>query len=261
MVWKWVIRYRPMQRMVEPGEEQQPGRLDGAGGDDHVAGGQEALGTVGTDDIDPGGPAALDADPGHEGLGQQLGPTGGHGPLQHGDGIALGVDGAAEVGAEAAVVAGRPAVVGDAVGRGGGRIGVVAEPLGGGRRTGWRRTWGARRHGEGTRPGGGEGVGPLGAGHPDGPLHLGVVGLELVVVEGPVGHLGVGLGTEQRQDPEVVGPEPGHLAVGVGATAAHRGRDRVDLAHVDVVPVGLARSGRCGARPGGRDRGSTGCGT
>ena len=160
--------------------------------------------------------------------------------MQHGDRIALGVDRAAEEGAEPAVVAGRPAVVGDAVGRGRRRIGVVAQPLGGRRRADGAEHGCARGHGERPRPGAGERVGPVGAGHPDGPLDLGVVRLELVVVDRPVGHVGPGLGAETGREAEVVGPEAGHLAVGVGPPSAHGGRHRVDLAHVDPVAVVLA---------------------
>ena len=205
------------QRMVQPRQEQQARRLDGPGGHDHVTRVHRTHGAVGADHVHPGGPMALGADAGHERLHHQFGPPTGHGPLQHGDGIALGVDRTAEVGTEAAVVAGRPPVVGHGVGRGGSRVRVVPEPLG--RRTGQDGPVHgcARRHRERTRSGGGEGIGALGAGHPDGPLHLGVVGLELVVADGPVGHVGIGLGPEHRVEAEVVGHEAGHLAVGVGA--------------------------------------------
>ncbi len=228
--------------MVEVGKQQEPRRLDGSGGDDHMAGGEEALGAVGADEIDPGGPASLDADPGDEGLGQQLGTTGAHGALQHGDGITLGVNGAAEEGAETTVVAGRPGVVGNAVDRGGCGVGVIAEPLSGGGRFGGTEHGRSRRHGERSRPGCGKRIGPVGPRHADGPLHLGVVRLELVVVERPVGHLGTGLGTELTEQPEVVGAESGYLAVGVHTATAHRRRDRVELPYMDVVAVGLLAS-------------------
>ena len=155
------------------------------------------LDAVGPDQVDAGGPAALDADPGHEGLGQQLGPAGGHGP-------------------HAAWRSGRPwrgwgsrsrrrsrsccrpacrrrgrCWPRWAPGRGGSRAVRRRPPDTGGAEHGR-----ARGHREGSRPGRGEGIGPLGAGHADGPLDLGVVRLELVVVDRPVGHVGVGLGAE-----------------------------------------------------------------
>src|SRR5207302_2048879 len=102
-------------------------------------------------------------------------------------GVALGPDGTAVAAAEAAVDAGGTAVVGDRVYGGGGTIGVVAQPLGGGSRDQRAVHVGPRRHGEGRRAPGRERVGAVLAGHPDQGLGLGVVGLELAVVEGPVG--------------------------------------------------------------------------
>ncbi len=73
--------------------------------------------------------------------------------------VALGVDGAAEERAEAAVVAGRPAVVGDRVAAVGAGVGVVAEPLGRGGGDHGAVHRGARGHRVGTRAPRGEGVG------------------------------------------------------------------------------------------------------
>ena len=77
--------------------------------------------------------------------------------------------------------------------------------------------------GNGPDRGAAKGLDALGAGHADGPLHLGVVRLQLVVVDGPVIHVGTGLGPELGQEPEVVGAEAGHLAVGVDSPTADRG--------------------------------------
>ena len=78
--------------VVAARQEQEARRLDRAAGHDDHLGVHRALHPVGADVVDAGGPAALDADARHEGLGHQLGPTGGHGPGQEGDGVALGVD-------------------------------------------------------------------------------------------------------------------------------------------------------------------------
>ena len=238
------------ERVVELGQEQEPRCLDSTGGDDHVTGGQEPLLTVGADHVHPGGAAAHDAHPGHEGLRQQLRPACGHGALEHGDGVALGMDGAAEEGTEAAVVAGGTGIIGNAVDGRGGRVGVIAEVLGGGGRAGGPEHGNTGGHGKRTRTAGGEGIGPLGAGHPDGPLHLGVVRLQLVIVEGPVGHFGIGLGSELGQHPEVVRAETGHLAVGMDAPAPDRGGHRVELADVDTVAVSLFGPERTGLDEG-----------
>ena len=117
----------------------------------------------GVDVLDPGGPPALGDDAAHVGLGHQLGPPRRHGLGQQRHRVALGVDRAAEEGAEAAVVAGRPAVVGDAVGRRRRLVGVQADLLGGGRRQHRAVHRRARRHRVRARPPGGERVGALAA--------------------------------------------------------------------------------------------------
>ena len=176
-------------------------------------------------------------DPAHVGLGHQLRPAGRHRLGQQRHRVALGVDGTAEEGAEAAVVAGGPAVVGDAVRRRRRLVGMQADLLGGRRREDGavhRRT---RRHRIRPRTPRGERVGPGPAGDADGPLHLGVERLELVVVEGPVLDGRVLLGPVGGEEPEVLLAETRHLAVGVRAAAANRRRDGVHLADVGVLAL------------------------
>ena len=249
------------QRVLEAGEQQQPGCLDGAGGHDHVPGGQEALGAVGADQVDAGGPSPVGPDAGDERLGQQLGPTGGHGPPEHGHRIALGVDRAAEEGAEAAVVAGRAAVVGDAVGGGGGRIGVVAELLGRRHRPGGPEHRRPRRHREGARPGAGEGVGarrcrPRPPTAP--PRRSTARARRSRAASRP----------PRRRAGARTGSAAGSRRAGTGAPCRRRGCPRPPRWTAPSSPRRRRcgrrrppRSGRCAARPGGRDRGSGGCGT
>jgi hypothetical protein len=121
----------PQCGVLQPRQEQEPRRLDGpAGHDDHL-GLHGPLDPVGAHVVDPRGAAPLDAYPRDEGLGHQLGPAGRHGLGQEGHRVTLGVDRAAVEGAVAAVVAGGSAVVGDAVGRRGGLVGVEPDPFGG----------------------------------------------------------------------------------------------------------------------------------
>ena len=177
--------------VIQPREKEEARGLDGtARHNDHV-GLSRVGGSVPVDELDPGGPPALGDDATHVGLGHQLRPPCRHRPGEQRHRIPLGVDGAAEEGAEPAVVAGRPAVVGDAVRRRRCLIGVQAHLLGRGRRQHRPVHGRAGRHRVGTRPPGGKRIGPLAPGHPDRPLDLCVIGLELVVVEGPVADGGV----------------------------------------------------------------------
>ncbi len=194
-------------------------------------------------------------DAAHVGLGHELGPTRGHGPGEQGHRVALGVDRAAEERTEAAVVAGGPPVVGDAVGRRRCLVGVEPDLLGGRRgqhcpvhgSPGW--------HGVGARPPGGKGVRTLPACHADGPLHLGIERLELVVVDGPVVDGRTHLGTVGGEEAEVLFPQARHLAVGVGPATPHRCRDGVHLAHVRVLALvgGPAEGPRLDERVGSEE--------
>ena len=223
--------------MLQAGEEQDARRLDRTAGHDHEVRVHRVRHAVGPDVLDPGGPAPTGDDAADVGLGHELGPAGRHGLRQEGHGVALGVDGTAEERAEAAVVAGRAPVVGDAVGRRRRLVGVEPDLL---RRS--RREHGAvhgrpGRHRVGARPPGRERVGPLASGHADGPLDFGVVRLELVVVDRPVVDRGVLLRAIGREEPEVLLPEAGHLAVGVRPATADRGGDRVHLTDMGVLPL------------------------
>ena len=230
--------------MLQAGQEQEARRLDRAAGHDHEIGVHRVRDAVGPDVLDPGGPAPVRDDAADVRLGHELGPAGRHGLGQERHRVALGVDRAAEERAEAAVVASRAAVVGDAVGGRRRLVGVEPDLL---RRRG--RQHGAvhgrpRRHRIGARAPGCERVGPGASGHADGPLHLGVVRLELVVVERPVVDRRLLLRPVGGAEPEVLLPEARHLAVGVRPATTDRGGDGVDLADVYVLPlVGRAPEG------------------
>ncbi len=174
--------------------------------------------------------AAVHQDLEGQALGPDLAVTAQQRPAQHGDRVALGVDRAAVEGAEAAVVAGRPSVVRDAVGAGGGAVGVVAERLGG--RDGERgeEHVGTGRHGVRRAAPRRERIGGVVARHADETLGVRVVRLHLVVVDGPVGDVGALHGPELRREPEVDLAVARELAVGVVPGAAHRRRHVVDVA-------------------------------
>ena len=208
------------QGMLEAREHEQPGRLDGAGGEDDHAGGLDVGAAVGVDVVDTGRGAVGDVELGHERLWPQLGSAGQQGSLQRCDRVALGVDGAAVEGAEPAVVARRPAVVGNRVGPRRRSVGVVAEAFGGVRAERRPVHRGAGRHWVGARGRRGVRVGAGVTGHPDEPFGVRVEGLELVVGDGPVGEGRVVDGAVLAAKPEVLLPEPGQLAVGVHAPAA-----------------------------------------
>ena len=184
-------------------------------------------------------------------LGHDPAPPGPQRGPQHGDRIALGLDGAAVEGAEAAVVARRSAVVLDAVDAGRCPVRMEARPLG--RRHGQRRQEhvGPGRHGVGARPWRGERVPPgtVGAGDADQPLRLGVERLEVVVGDGPVDDVGPVDRAVLGEEREVVLPEAGELAVGVDAAAADRRRQVVHVADEDAVAVRLVPSERAGLEP------------
>ena len=112
--------------------------------------------------------------------------------------------------------------------------------LGSGRRDDCHRHVVARWHGERTAPGCRERIGAVLAGDAEALLDRGVVRLEVVVGDGPVGHGRVVEGSSGRVEPEVLVAEAGQLGVGVDAAAADRDRQVVDLAGEEAVSVGLA---------------------
>ena len=242
-------------RVLEPREEQDARRLDRAAGHDDELGVHGAGHAVGTDELDARRRAPLCHDTAHVGLSHELDPTCGHGPGEQGHRVALGVDRAAEERAEPAVVARGPPVVGDAVGRRRRLVGMEPDLLGGGRGQHGPVHGGPGCHGVGARPPGGKGVRTLPACHADGPLHLGVERLELVVVDGPVVDGRTLLRTVGGEEAEVLFPEARHLAVGVGSAAPDSRRDGVHLAHVRVLALvgGPAEGPRLDQRVGSEE--------
>ena len=232
--------------MVEPRQEEEARGLNGATRHHDEFGLPGVRDPVRPDELDTGGAAAVGDDAAHVGLGHQLCSTGGHRPGQQRHRVALGVDGAAEESAKAAVVAGRTAVVGDAVRRRRCLVGVQAHLFSRSRRQHGPVHGRAGRHGIGTRPPGGEGIGPLAPRHPDRALDLCVVRLELVVVEGPVVDGGTLLRPVDREEAEILLTEPWHLPVGMGPSPADRGGDGVHLA--DVCVLALVRRATEGPR-------------
>ncbi len=85
----------------------------------------------------------------------------------------------------------------------------------------------------------GERVGAGKSGHTDQAFRLRVVGLHLVVVDGPVDDVGIVDRAELGAGPEVDRAQAGELAVGVEAAAADRRRQVVHLAREQVVAVVL----------------------
>ena len=77
------------RRVLEPRQQEQPRRLDGAAGHDHQLG-RHGVGLAGgVDVLDTGRPPPLDEDAGDAGLGHQLGPPGGHGLVSRATGSPL----------------------------------------------------------------------------------------------------------------------------------------------------------------------------
>ena len=220
-----------------PESSRMPRRLDGAARHDDQVGVHRVQIALGIDVLDAGRPSSVCDDPADVRLRHELGPAGGHRLGQQRHGVALGVDGAAEERAVAAVVAGRPAVVCDAVGRRRRLVGMQADLS-----RGLRGQEGAvhrrpRRHRIGTRAPGGERVRALPPGHADRPLDLGVVRLHLVVVEWPVVDGRILLGAVRREEAEVLLAKARDLAVGMGAPASYRRRNGVHLADVGVLTL------------------------
>ena len=94
-----------------------------------------------------------------------------------------------------------------------------------------------RRHGIRARPPRRERVGGVVAGHADGALGLGVVRLELVVVDRPVDDVGALDRSELGSGPEIDLAQARQLAVGVEAAAADRRREVVHVAGEDPIAV------------------------
>ncbi len=200
--------------------------------------------------FDPDGSAVAQEEPGDERIGPDLRPAGEEGPAQRGHRVALGVDGAPEEGAEAAIVASRPSVVGNRVGAGRARVRVVPEPFGGGHREERPVHRRARWHGVRPRAGGGKRVRPGLAGYTHQPLGLGVEGLQILIGDGPVDDVGALHRSEQGTEAEIILPEPRQLAVGVHPAAADGGREVVHVAHVDRVSHRRTGSEGAGVEPG-----------
>ena len=228
--------------VAEARSQEQPWRLERAAGEDHVPGRHLVLDEVGVEVSDAGGhrPGAVEEHVGHDRLGADLAPTGAQRVPQWRDGVALGVDRAAEEAAEPAVVACGPLVVLDAVHTGRRAVRVVAELRGRFAREHGAVHVGAGRHRVGI--GAPRGVRVLGVvtRHADGALGRGVVRLELVVVERPVDDLRTLDRPELRPRVEVDLAEAGELAVGVEPTATDGRREVVHLAGEQAVAVGLA---------------------
>ena len=240
----------PDQGVLEPRQQEEPRRLDRAGGEHDVGRRLGASRAVGPDVIDARRLPVADVDPRDEGLRPQLGPAGQKRPLQRRHRVTLGVDGAAVEGAEPAVVARRPAVVGNRVGPRRRSVGVVAEAFGGGDAQGGSVHGRAGRHGVGLGAPCRERVGAGLAGHADKALGLPVVGLELVVLQRPVRHRRTFHGPERREEAEVVLAEAGQLAVGVDASTADGGGQVVDVPHEETVAVVLRQAEAAGLEQG-----------
>src|ERR1700732_4653318 len=80
-------------------------------------------------------------------------------------------------------------------------------------------------------------MGARSAAHADGPLDFGVEGLHLVIGQRPIIDVGALLRAVVRAESEVLLPKPRHLAVSMDPATAHRGGDRVHLAHMGVLAV------------------------
>ena len=118
------------ERVLDTGQNEESGGLHRTAGQDDMAGVLGPRLPVRPDPLDARRPSVGHQDPVDKRFRPQLGPTGEKGALQHGHRVTLGMNGAAEVGTEAAVVAGRPPVIGNGIGGGRARIRVITEPFG-----------------------------------------------------------------------------------------------------------------------------------
>ena len=247
-------------RVADVVAQQQPGRLESAGGDDDVPGPDLVRLPVAVEVAHAGGPpaGAVEHDLGDVRLRPDLAASRAQRPLERRDRVALRVDRAAVVAAEAAVVARRPPVVRHGVDAGGGRVRVQAPALGGGGGQDRAEHVGPRRHGVLAGAPGRERVGPGPPGRADEALGRRVVRFELVVLHGPVGDGGAVDRAAGGQEVEVLLAEAGELGVGVVAAAADGARQVVDLADEQPLAVGLVAPVACAVRATGRGRGSGG---
>ena len=191
-------------------------------------------------------PSAVEQDLERDALGAQLTAPAPERAAQHGDRVALGVDRATVEGAEPAVVARGPTVVGHAVGAGRRAVRVVSERRGRGRGQGREVHVGARWHRIRTAAPRGERVAGVVAGHADRAFGLRVERLELVVVERPVGDLGTLDRPQLRREAEVDLAVARQLPVGVETGAADRRGHVVEIAGGEPLAVG--RRAPVGAR-------------
>ena len=236
--------------------EQQPRRLEGAGGQDHVGGADLLHRAVAVEVPDArgeaAGPVAGDLD--DVALRAQLAPPRGEHPAQERHRVTLGLDRAPVPAAEAAVHAGRPAVVGHRVHAGRSPVGVETGLLGRRHREGGAVHVRTRGHREGARPPCRERVRLL-AGHAHRRLRLGVVRLEVGVGDRPVDHVGPLDRARCRAQVEVLLPEAGELRVCVDAAAADRRRQRVHVPdhQADAVRDGAPERAGLGDRVGAEE--------
>ena len=225
-------------------QQEQAGGLDGRGGQDDDVGPQELWRARRIQVVHTGGPLLVRAelDLRDVGAGHQVG-AGQEGVVEEGHGRAAAcVDRASEAGAEAARVARRPPVEGLGVDGHRKRVGRVPDPpgplfeeeagvhgrvgrlrelvLAGGSSLGVQGRWGHLLHI---------------ALDPELGLDLVVEGGQLLVLEGPVGHVGVRDRTVERQGLEVLLPEARRLGVPVDRAPADHGGQVVDV--TDEAPV------------------------
>ncbi len=225
----------------DPRAKEQAWGLERAGAEDDVLGGHLVRRSLGVEVAHAARPAsgAVEHDLAHVRLGTDLAAARLQRMPQRRDGVTLCLDRAAVEGTEAAVVAGGPPVVLDAVHPGRRAVRVVSEPRRGLGRQHRTEHVGSRGHRVRAGTPRGERI-PFGvAGHTDDPLGLGVVRLELVVVERPVDELGAVDRPQLGRGPEVDLAEAGELAVGVEAPAPDRRREVVHVAGEDAIAVGV----------------------
>ena len=209
-------------RVAEALAQQQPRRLEGAGGEHHVRGARTSCAVAGRG-RGSATPVARRPDRSRMTSATWLSGRSSQRPVRSArrserDRVALGVDRAAVAAAEPAVVARRPAVVGDGVHAGRRPVGVEAGLLGGRRREDGAEHVGPGRHRERARAPRRERVASPRRPRRQ-PLGLGVVRLELVVVERPVDDVGA---LDRARAPSAGGSRPR----GSGGAWRRRGRRR-----------------------------------
>ena len=221
--------------------QQQPWCLEGATGEHDVGRRHLVAVACGVEVAHGAGapPRAVKDDLGGHGTGPDLAAAAAQGPAQRCHRVSLGVDRTAVLPTEPAVVAGGPVVIVHRVDARRCPIGVIAQTgrgLGGEDGPVHVRP---RAHGVWPRAPGLEGVDASLAGHSDETLGFGVAGLELAVIEGPVGEVRSVDRASLRQEAEIHLAEPGHLGVGVHGPSSDARREVVDLADQEMVAVVL----------------------